>query len=207
VEVNSRLSLNKGNKQAMSENNESEFFMTASDNDTLGTNELKRAWYNHVLHTLEKLDSHVDAISSELHKTKEDLHMDLFKFKEDLRKDIENSKSLNAKELEKVQVKVEQLISKITDRLDKLEQADIKNELLSVLTGLKEDLTKDINYQKEILTEDIVKQREEFKDLLDPLKIRMTKMEVKMAMIGILVSLGATAIFNVGLLIAKTYFF
>jgi hypothetical protein len=176
-------------------------FSGASDVD-----ELKRAWYNHVLSTLEKLDSRVDNLSAELYSLKTAMQRDLYTYKEELQKEINSSKTLNANDLEKIQEKTERLIDKLSQRIEILEKSVLKEELLKELNTIKSSLTKDITDQKEEFLMDINEQKDEFNKLLEPIKAKITRIEIRLAVWAAVFGIIGTLIMNIVLFVIKEYF-
>lgn len=173
--------------------------------------ELKRAWYNHVLTTLQKLDDRVDSISSELYKelyrVKEAIQKDLYSLKSELEKEIASTKTFSVEAMEKIQNKINELIEKLSSRIEVLEKSVVKEELVKELNNIKQNLTKDILNQKTAFVADIAKQKEEFNKLLEPINTKITKIEVKLALWAAGFGVIGGIILKILLFLADKYYF
>lgn len=163
--------------------------------------ELKRAWYNHVLNTLQKLDDRIDSVSSdlykELYKVKEAMQKDLYAFKSDLQKDITSTKSFGVEAMEKIEIKINKLIDKLSRRIEILEKSVLKEELVKELSDIKQELTKDILDQKTSFILDIAKQKEDFNELLVPINNKITKIEIRLAIWAAIFGVVGTLLTNI----------
>jgi len=167
--------------------------------------ELKRTWYSHVLHTLEKLDIHIDSVVSETHKTREELQRELYQLRDELRKEIANTKTFTSAETDRLRTKIEEVVSRLESRIALLEKSEVKEQLKQEINDLKNELTSDITCKKDTLTSDITSQKDEFIKLLEPLRTKITRMETKLAMWAILFGIVGTAFTQVAVVIIKHF--
>lgn len=182
--------------------------MAANGGSLVGSNasevdELKRAWYTHVLNTLQKLDDRMDSVSTELYKefykVKESIQKDLYEFKSDLQKEISSTKVFSVEVMEKTQEKINKLLEKLSQRIESLEKSVVKEELVKELNDIKQNLTRDILGQKTYFISYIAEQ-------IEPIKTKITKIEVKLALWAAFFGVIGTILMNLVLLLSKWYF-
>ena len=121
---------------------------------------LRKAWFNHVISTLEKLDENIDKVNDDLHNKTSELY-----------KEVQGVKDLLYSELKYVNKSHHEDICKLEKRVEKL-LYDIENKIKNLsVPSVKEELKKDIVDVKDNLT-----------DKLDPIKTAVTKINVKLTM-------------------------
>lgn len=141
---------------------------------------LRTSWYTHVLHTLEKLDSHMDKLSNEMYRQRDEFRKELYELREKIRTESVDSRSLALMEKH-----LDDLLNKLDNRVTQLEQID-DTQLKSDIEVIRVEISK----HKQEWTDQIVISYKTLKDemvtLLDPFKNKITKLEVKVALIGII---------------------
>jgi hypothetical protein len=121
---------------------------------------LRKAWFNHVISTLEKLDENIDKVNTELYNKTSELY-----------KEIQSVKDLLYKELKDVNKSHHDDVCKLEKRVEKL-LYDIESKIKNLsVPSVKEELKKDI-----------VDVKDNFADKLDPIKTAVTKINVKLTM-------------------------
>ena len=116
--------------QTMNDNS----FRTLTDERVLEAERLKKAWFEHVLNSLEQLGRDVDKISSDLNNAKEGLYKEISEVKELLHKEIKARRLETDKDLDKLEERIEKLLDGLARSIKSL-----------TVHGVKEELTKDIN--------------------------------------------------------------
>lgn len=155
-------------KQTIPENGEPNV-MNDINNDATNlseTEELRRTWYQYVLHSFEKLDSRIDNISDDSHKLKDDLRADLDKCKEDIRKEVIGEGRKRKEGLDTLEKRIEAALLVMSNRVEVIEGTDIKEKLRAEIL----DITKEITKLKD--------------EILSPLSIKIAKIETKVMMWG-----------------------
>ena len=109
-------------------------FKTLTEEHMLEAERLKKAWFDHVLKSLEQLGKNVDKLSSELSSTKEDLYKQITEVKDLLHTEIKERRLETDADLEKLEARIEKKLDELNGSIKAL-----------TVTGIKEELTKDIN--------------------------------------------------------------
>ncbi|RKX64732.1 MAG: hypothetical protein DRP42_05930 [Tenericutes bacterium] len=99
---------------------------------------LKKAWYNHVLITLEKLDDNIDRLSAEIHETKTALYKEIVDSKDALRTELIAGDQHNDQELDKLEKRLEKALDTIVLKVNELEKSPVKEELEKSLSAIRE---------------------------------------------------------------------
>lgn len=180
--------------------------------------ELRKSWYRHVFSSLEKLDASVDKLSEDLHNVKDDFRKELNILREALRADTIISE-------DKLENRLNTYISNLNNRLDKLEQKEDHDNIKDLVRDLKDNINKikaEVSNQVNTCEKDLKDslnrlQKErmealsnleiEIRDnMLGPLKTRVTKIEVKLALLGFVFGGLGSLISSLVVAIVKHYF-
>lgn len=154
------------------------FALRSKEADEAG---LKMSWYSHVLNTLEKLDAHVDKLTTEMYKQRDEFRKDLYALREKIRLETADIKDVSVLERH-----ITELIATLDRRVNVLEQTD---DVTSIKTDI--DLLKDAfkSHKNEWNQELIISNKtlkEEVTKLVDPLSKQVLRVEVKVALWGTL---------------------
>lgn len=144
----------------MADNIKSTFEVVAEER-LLEADRLKKAWFDHVFASLEKLGESVNKLSSDLHGAKVALYKDIVAARETLRKELSAMKSETTMDLDKLERRIEKTIDNINKNIDALSVHSVKEELKKDVESLRKEITKEITKLKEErvfpLKEDIIK--------------------------------------------------
>lgn len=164
--------------------------------------DIKVSWYFHVLNTLEKLDDHIDTLSSEVYKQRDEFRKDLYGLREKIRVETADVKSI-----ERLEKHVDDLIHRLEIRVTNMENSDSSEQIKSDIEILKTEL---VNHKTECGNELTIKTKtlkEEITTLLDPLTNKLIRVEVKVAFWGILSGMLGSGIITFILFLLKTKMF
>ncbi len=150
---------------------------------------LKKAWFDHVIVTLEKLAENIDKTSSDLHAAKNELYKEIVRVRETLRTELNEFGSGVDKDLEKLEKRIYRVIDNVNKSIDSLSPQSMKDELKKDIENLRKEIEKEIKELK--------------KDTIKPLELGMVKLNIKIAGLAA----GATIVFNILILIARYYLF
>ena len=123
----------------MSEKNNNTFMGALAEEHIRESEQLKRAWFDHVLSSLEKLGENVDRLSSELHASKDNLYKEIIKTKENIRKELNDYRNNTSVDLEKVEKRIEKILDELNIKIKDLSVQAVKDELKRDIEKLKED--------------------------------------------------------------------
>lgn len=88
---------------------------------------LKKAWFNHVLVTLEKLDASVDNLQNDVNNIKQQLFKDLVELREKIRSEMQTCQGNRARVLEKLEANISATLKDLTADNDKVIESMQKN--------------------------------------------------------------------------------
>ena len=147
---------------------------------------LKKSWYSHVLTTLERLGDNMEKLSEELYKQRDEFRKDLYELRDKIRNETADSHSLEI--LEK---HINALLDRVDKRIKDLEEIirsnTVNEEIKSIQLGIK-DLDNKIEHV-------IRTQFDNFKEKkLDPLTNRLNKVEIKVAIYGVIAGVLASGV-------------
>lgn len=140
---------------------------------------LKKAWFDHVLVSLEKLNANVNKLSSTLHEAKDSLFKDIVSTKEILRKEIAGNKADISFNVDKLEKRIEKSIDKVNKSIEDIAVQSIKDELKHDLADLQSKHTVDL---KELRDENL------------PIRDSITGMKVKISLIAFISGLVGAAV-------------
>jgi hypothetical protein len=130
---------------------------------------LKKAWFDHVFSSIERLGENVDKVSSDLQSTKTEFYKDVFAAKEALRDEMFLlRREINA-DMDKIEKRLLIAIDVVSKNVDNLPVKEVKDELKKELETVKKELKKEIDVEKEALI---------------PLKADVVKLRITMAKWG-----------------------
>ena len=124
------------------------------------TERLKKVWFNHVIFTLEKLDENIDKANNELYNKTSELYKEIQAVKDLLYSELKDVNKNHHGEVCELEKRVNKLVDGIEYKIKNLSISSVKEELKKDITNLKDDFT----------------------DKLDPIKIAVTKINVKLTM-------------------------
>lgn len=148
---------------------------------------LKKAWFDHVIVTLEKLAENIDKTSSDLHVAKGELYKEIVRVRETLRAELKEFGGGVDKDLEKVEKRIYRVIDNINKNMDTLSPQPMKDELKKDIESLRKEMEGEIKELK--------------KETISPLEIDMVKLNTKIAMWG-----GAAGVFGALLILIVRYY-
>jgi DNA anti-recombination protein RmuC len=119
-------------------------FTDVADEYVREAERIKKAWFDHVLSSMEKLNANVNKLSADVYNVKETLFKDIILTKDALRKDISANKAELGSSVDKLEKRIEKSMDKITKSVDDLAVAALKDELKKDLDNLKEKHDKDL---------------------------------------------------------------
>lgn len=154
----------------MVKENDKATFAAVAEEHLRDADRLKKAWFDHVLSSLEKLGASVVKLSSELHMAKDDLFKDIIATRDELRKDLLCNRAEITVDIDKLERRIEKNIDKINKNIDSISIQAVKDELKEDLADLKSKMN-----------EDIVLLRKESL----PLRDSITRLKVKVAIWGV----------------------
>ena len=99
---------------------------------------LKKAWFDHVLSSIEKLNANVNKLSSDVHEVKETLFKDIVNTKDSIRRDMGVNKADTTVNLDKLEKRIEKSMDKLAKDIESLAVQAIKDELKSDVDKLKD---------------------------------------------------------------------
>jgi hypothetical protein len=99
---------------------------------------LKKAWYNHVLLALEKLDSAVDRVSNEIHDVRTTLYKEIIESKESLRTELVAGDRHNDDEIVKLEKRLIKALDDLARKVEELEKSPIKENIEKNLSSIRE---------------------------------------------------------------------
>jgi replicative DNA helicase len=105
---------------------------------------LKKAWFDHVLSSLEKLNSNVNKLSTDLYNVKDSLYKEIVTTKENLRKEIVANKAELNNSSDKLEDRIEKSIDKVAGSVVDLGVQNIKDDLKKDLIDLKDKHDSDL---------------------------------------------------------------
>jgi hypothetical protein len=126
---------------------------------------LKKAWFDHVIVTLEKLAENIDKTSSDLHAAKNELYKEIVRVRETLRAELKEFGAGVDKDLEKVEKRIYRVIDNINKSIGALSPQPIKDELKKDIESLRKEMEGEIKELK--------------KETISPLEIDMVKLNTK----------------------------
>ncbi len=150
---------------------------------------LKKAWFDHVIVTLEKLAENIDKTSTDLHATKNELYKEIVSVREILRAELKDFGGGVDKDLEKVEKRIYRVIDNVNKSIDSLSPQPMKDELKKDIESLRKEMEKEIKELK--------------KESINPLTIDMVKLNTKIAMWGGLAGVISTIL----IFVARYYLF
>lgn len=157
-------------------------FTTVAEEHLREAERLKKAWFDHVLSSLEKLSANVTMLSTDLHMAKDNLFKDIIANKEQLRKEIRANKAEVGIDIDKLEKRIEKSIDNVNKSIDSISVQTIKDELKRDLADLKVKINEEITLlRKENL----------------PLRDNVTNLKVKVTMWGIIGGIGATVTLSI----------
>lgn len=109
-------------------------FKMLTDEHILEAERLKKAWFDHVLKSLEQLGKNVDKLSSDLNIAKEDLYKQITEVKDLLHEEIKGRRLETDADLEKMEARIEKKLDELNGSIKAL-----------TVSGIKEELTKEMN--------------------------------------------------------------
>jgi len=127
-------------------------FTNAAEEHIREAERLKKAWFDHVLSSIEKINSNVNRLSSDLHEAKDVLFKDIVDTKDTLIKEIAINKGDINVSVEKLEKRIEKVTDKITKSVEDLAVQAVKDELKSDLDKLKEKHDKDLKEVQNTVT-------------------------------------------------------
>jgi len=165
----------------MPDKNEKITFATVAEEHLREAERLKKAWFDHVLLSLERLSANVNRLSSDLYDVKDSLFKDIVSTKESLRTELLFTKSEMGVELEKLEKRIEKNIDNINKTINSISTQAVKDELKKNLDDLKLQLNADI---------------EAIKKEHMPIRDSILILKVKVAMWGVLGGIIGTALLS-----------
>ena len=163
----------------MVNDNEKTTFSVVAEEHIREAERLKKAWFDHVLSSLEKLNDNVSQLSSELYVAKDSLFKDIVSTKEALRKEVAENKSDINVNVDKLENRIDKTFDKVVKSIDDMAIQAVKDDLKKGLDDLRAMHNKDV---KEIRNESL------------PLRDNVTKMKVKFALLAFISGLVGSAI-------------
>lgn len=163
----------------MVNNNEKTTFSVVAEEHIREAERLKKAWFDHVLSSLEKINDNVNQLSSELHEAKDVLFKDIMSTKEALRNEIAANKSDINDSLDKLEKRIDKAFDRVDKSIDSMEVQAVKDDLKKGLEDLRAAHNKDM---KELRSESL------------PLRDSVTKINVKFALLAVLAGIVGSAI-------------
>lgn len=121
----------------MTENNNNTF-KTLTQEHIREAERLKKAWFDHVLNSLEKLGKSIEKVSSELQTVKEDLYKEVTDVKELLHKEIKDCKGVSNVDIEKLEKRTEKALDGLVEQIKFLTADNVKEELMKEISDLKD---------------------------------------------------------------------
>lgn len=102
---------------------------------------LKKAWFNHVISSLEKLDESIDKINLDLYNRTGELYKEIQSVKDLLYKELKDINKDHHGDVCKLEKKVEKLLDDINCKIRNLSVPSIKEELQKEISDLKDNFT------------------------------------------------------------------
>lgn len=155
-------------------------FEVVAEERLLEADRLKKAWFDHVFASLEKLGRRVEKLSSELYAAKDALYKDIVDAKEVLRSELAVLKSEHNSDLEKLEKRIEKSIDSINKSIESLSVQKVKDELKKDVEDLGKEINKELTKIKD--------------DRVAPLTTEVTKLKVKISVWGVLGGIVGAAI-------------
>lgn len=140
--------------------------LNTNNADTTDTGELRRTWYQYVLHSFEKLDNRIDNISEDLHFIKDDLRTQIDACRSEIRMEMMTEDGKRKESLEKLEKRIEASLLTMANKIEIIEGSDLREKLRDEIL----EVTKDITKLKD--------------EILSPLSIKIAKIETKVMMWG-----------------------
>lgn len=136
-------------------------FEVVAEERLLEADRLKKAWFDHVFASLEKLGESVDKLSFDLHCAKESLYKDIVIARESLRKELTGAKTETTLDLEKLERRIEKTIDNINKNIESISVHAVKEELKRDIESLRKETEKGLTKIKENrvtpLSDDIIR--------------------------------------------------
>lgn len=146
----------------MSDDKNKTFNSSLTDEHVREAERLKKAWFDHVFNSIERLGENVEKISSDLQATRGEFYKEISEAKEILRKEtVLLHKDIDI-DIDKVEKRLNKTIDGINKSIDSISFKEIRDELKIDLTTVKEELRKEIDTVRKAvvpLKDDVVKLR------------------------------------------------
>lgn len=107
--------------------------------------DIKKQWFNYVYASIERLSARVEATSLKVERERVEVLERLNELREMLSKDIKEVASDQLKQLEKVETRVERLISEMSIKVDAVNASDIKLQLDVYVQESEDKMDKSLN--------------------------------------------------------------
>jgi hypothetical protein len=163
--------------------NDKNTFEFVAQERLLEADRLKKAWFDHVFTSLEKLGKSVEKLSFDLHDAKEVLFKDIVTAKEVLRSELSNLKSDQYSDLEKLEKRIEKSIDSINKSIDSIHVQSVKDELKNDIEKLSREINKELTSIKE--------------DRVLPIKEDVIRLKLKVALWGVIGGLLGSVVISV----------
>jgi len=136
----------------MTNGTEKNTFKDSAEESVREAERLKKAWFDHVLSSIEKLNANINKLSSDVHEVKEIAFKDVVGAKSSLRKEISLNKSDINVSVEKLEKRIEKSMDKLAKNIEDLAVQTIKDELKSDVDKLKEKHDADLKEMQNNVT-------------------------------------------------------
>lgn len=163
-----------------------------STEKTSDATELKKAWFQYVLSLLEQAQSSIESLQKEFNAHTQESLKEHMRLKDSFRDEVESKYNKLSLALEKHELRAERLFDELEKR--------IESTSLPTLT-LREEFKKEL----EIVKRDFIKDFNEFKEKqLDPVKLSLNTVKVKMAVYGVIGGVVGTGVISIIVSIIKS---
>lgn len=140
--------------------------------------DIKKAWYNNMFTALENLKNKVDAINTELLNDRANFYRELVNVKDELKKEISSFKNNHHSDMKDFDDRMDRL-----SESSKMDLADYKHNQLEKERDLKGELN----------------------NLITPIKERISAIEVKVSLWGLLAGAVGSGVIEIVIWVVKTF--
>lgn len=161
--------------------------------------ELRKAWFRHVLSSVEKLNDLIETVRS----------VDISNLKVDLKDEIRKVEYRLERLEQVVRDNRQEVLSKI-DKVDTELTRKVENSYQELLKKI-EDVNRDLQSYKTVVDSKFNQAQKEFltykKEVVDPLRMKILTISVKLGVWATLAGIVGSTLFTIGFYVVKSYFF